>query len=70
MPRGIPNKKRGGRRAAAEIEEDVVGGELDDTPAPVTNGLGAAIESVRSALEPFSKETRKKIVQAASVMLR
>lgn len=60
--------KRGGRRKAAEVEEPA---EVETTaPAPVTNGLGEAIESVRAALAPFDGATRKKVIKAAEVMLR
>lgn len=67
MPRGV-KKKRGGRAAAVD-EVDTVSGELDGEPAPEPSNLGAAIESVREALAPFDKATRKRIVRAAAVVL-
>lgn len=79
MPRGIPNKKRRGRRAAGEetngvetegaVDEEgnpVVGGELAEPPPT----LGESIEIVRAALEPFDDGMRKRVVRAASMLLK
>lgn len=78
MPRGIPNKKRRARRAAgdettngAEVEVDeegnpIVGGELAEPPPT----LGEAIEIVRSALSPFDDTMRRRVVRAATMLLK
>lgn len=75
MPRGIPNKRRGGRRAAtAEVEEETVGETPTLVPpsgaVPVGLSIGAAIEQVRSALEPFDIPRRKAILKAVTAVLK
>ncbi len=75
MPRGIPNKKRRSRSAAAPtngepvLDEEgnpIVGGEIDDPPPT----LGEAIEIVRSALSPFDDVMRRRVVRAATMLLK
>lgn len=74
MPRGIPNKRRGGRRAAAaEVEEETGESPTLIPPSgavPAGLSIGNAIEQVRSALEPFDVPRRKAILKAVSAVLK
>jgi hypothetical protein len=74
MPRGIPKNKRGGRRAAAaEVEEETVETPTLIPPSgavPAGQSIGAAIEQVRSALEPFDTNKRKAILKAVNAVLK
>lgn len=74
MAAGKGRKKKHWRTQRAE-EEAAAAAEAEAAPesaALPTNGasLGAAIEQVRSALEPFQPPVRDKIVRAAKVTLR
>lgn len=51
---------------AAESDAIVVGGEI----AAAAPTIGAAIETVRAALEGFDPSTRKRIVRAANTFLK
>lgn len=73
MPRGVPNKKRRGRHAAAEEEtpaEENPEGTEDGQNGYAPPTLGEAIENVRASLEPFDVSTRKKIMRAVTAVLK
>lgn len=75
MPRGNPGKKRGRRKngeaeATAEVEVDeegnpIVSGESEEPPS-----LGEAVEIVRSTLAHFETAERKRVLRAASMLLK
>ncbi len=79
MPKGIPNKKRRARRAAVDETNGVEGEvEVDEEGNPLVAGelaeppptLGESIEIVRAALAPFDDVMRRRVVRAATMLLK
>lgn len=78
MPRGIPNKKR--RRKTTNGEAEAVDGaepEVDENGNAIVAGeseeppsLGEAIEIIRSTLAHFDDTARKRLVKAATMLLK
>lgn len=77
MPRGIPNKKRRGRRSNGEAEAAATEPELDEEGNPIVSGeseapptLGEAVEIIRDTLSHFDDGQRKRVLRAAATLLK